>query len=254
MSKPHIPYFDFYPADFMNGVRGLTAQDVGVYTMILCRIYEESAPVEFHTLRLATYCGMREATFKKTIEKLIDLDKFQVVDGCISNRRAETEISNRSHKLKIASRAGKASAEKRQQKQQPVPTGVQQAFNHTDTDTDTDKDADDSAGASEGNLEPREHLLKAMGLPPDGLTPSGRIHGNSADMFEAKRWADDLGLSVPEQVAVIRDVMQRSSSPPSTFKYFTGAMQEAAGRKASPPLKASIPTETVAQFPRIKVS
>lgn len=136
MSKDRIPYFDFYPSDFMHGVRGLSAQEVGVYTMMLCRIYEENGPVEYHVMRLATYCGMRESTFVKTVEKLIELGKLELVDGMISNHRAEAEISSRAHKLKINSKAGKASAEKRQQKQRMTSTDVQQAFNHTDTDTD----------------------------------------------------------------------------------------------------------------------
>lgn len=137
MSKDRIPYFDFYPSDFMHGVRGLSAQEVGVYTMMLCRIYEENGPVEYHVMRLATYCGMRESTFVKTVEKLIELGKLELVDGMISNHRAEAEISSRAHKLKINSKAGKASAEKRQQKQRMTSTDVQQTFNHTDTDTDS---------------------------------------------------------------------------------------------------------------------
>jgi uncharacterized protein YdaU (DUF1376 family) len=134
-----IPYFNFYPADFMHGVRGLTAQEVGVYTMILCRIYEESGPVEYHVRRLATYCGMREATFAAVVEKLIDLDKLQLVGGVLSNRRAEVEIQKRADGLKIASKAGKLSAEKRQQNQSIKPTTVQRKVNHTDTDTDTEE-------------------------------------------------------------------------------------------------------------------
>lgn len=136
MSKNRIPYFDFYPSDFMHGVRGLSAQEVGVYTMMLCRIYEENAPVEYHVMRLATYCGMRENTFVKTVEKLIELGKLDLVDGMLSNHRAEVEISSRANKLKINSKAGKASAEKRQQNQRNVLTGVQRTFNHTDTETD----------------------------------------------------------------------------------------------------------------------
>nr|WP_278388426.1 DUF1376 domain-containing protein [Brucella intermedia] len=136
MSRDRIPYFDFYPSDFMHGVRGLSAQEVGVYTMMLCRIYEENGPVEFHVMRLATYCGMRESTFVKTVEKLIELGKLQLIDGMITNHRAEAEISSRANKLKNNSKAGKASAEKRQQKQRSNSTDVQQTFNHTDTDTD----------------------------------------------------------------------------------------------------------------------
>ena len=138
MADRHASWFKFFPADFMNGVRGLTAQEVGLYTMLLARIYEENGPVEYHPLRLATYCGMREKTFAKTLEKLLELGKITLRGGMLSNARAETEISNRSHDLKNASKAGKASAEKRQQNQTNSATPVQQAINHTDTDTDTD--------------------------------------------------------------------------------------------------------------------
>lgn len=134
MSKPRIPYFDFYPTDFMNGVRGLTPNEVGIYIMILCRIYEENGPVEYHPARLSTYCGARENTFVKVFARLVDLGKFSMTDGMVMNNRAEREIASRETRLKINSRAGKISAEKRQQKQCMEPTNVQHAFNHTDTD------------------------------------------------------------------------------------------------------------------------
>jgi uncharacterized protein YdaU (DUF1376 family) len=135
--KRHIPYFSFYPADFMNGVRGMSAQEVGVYMMLLCRIYEENGPVDFNPLRLSTYCGMRQATFENVVSKLLDLGKLEMVGGTITNRRAEAEISKRADDLKNSSKAGKASAKKRQEKQRGAATDVQQPFNHTDTDTDT---------------------------------------------------------------------------------------------------------------------
>jgi len=140
MKSKHIPYFTFYPSDFMNGVRGMTPQEVGVYTMLLCRIYEENGPVEVNMLRLSTYCGMREKTFQAVFNKLLDLGKFHLVDGAMMNARAEHEIQKRSNDLKIASAAGKASAQKRQQNQSSAATTVERPLNHTDTDTDTDTD------------------------------------------------------------------------------------------------------------------
>lgn len=152
-----VPYFAFYPADFMNGVRGLTAQEVGVYTMILCRIYEESGPVEYHARRLAIYCGMRESTFVAVVEKLVDLDKLQLIGGMLSNRRAEGEIAKRADGLKIASKAGKASAEKRQQNQRSDETPVQQTFNHTDTDKSSVANATDGEA-----VDPQADLAKDL--------------------------------------------------------------------------------------------
>jgi uncharacterized protein YdaU (DUF1376 family) len=248
MSKPHIPYFNFYPADFMNGVRGLSAQEVGVYTMILCRIYEENGPVEYHPMRLATYCGMRENTFAKVIEKLVDLGKLKLSGGMIGNTRAEAEISKRANDLKNNSKAGKASAKKRQEKQSATSTGVQRAFNHTDTDTDTDKDGSSSKElppsngggerADSGVPEAREKLLEAMGVGRDGIAGPSTFIGSTTDMAEAERWSA-MGLSVSQQCEVIREVCdkQRGKHPgwkPSTFRYFTPAMERLTAAKSLP--------------------
>jgi len=151
MSSKHIPYFTFYPSDFMNGVRGMTPQEVGVYTMLLCRIYEENGPVEVNMLRLSTYCGMREKSFQTVFQKLLDLGKFHLVDGAMMNSRAEREIQKRSNDLKSASIAGKASARKRQKNQSSVATPVQPPFNHTDTDTDTIKEEPKGSYKRTGN-------------------------------------------------------------------------------------------------------
>lgn len=122
----------------MNGMRGLNPQEVGILIMLLCRIYEENGPIEYHVSRLATYCGIREVAFVKFVERLIALGKFSLSEGRLSNSRAEAEILKRDACLERASRAGKASAKKNQQKHQHEPTAVQRSFNQTDTDTDTD--------------------------------------------------------------------------------------------------------------------
>lgn len=173
MSSQSVPWFKFYPADFMNGVRGLTATEVGLYQMLLCRIYEENGPVEFHTLRLSTYCGMREATFKKTVARLIDLGKLTVKDGALMNARAAAEISNRARDLENNSKAGKASAKKRQQKQQQNATDDERAFNHTDTDTDTEK----------------KERAKALLSSGDDERPAGPTPEETQTEIEAKRRA-----------------------------------------------------------------
>lgn len=163
MSSNRIPYFDFYPVDFMRGVRGLTAAEVGIYTMLLCRIYEENGPVEYHPVRLSAYCGVRESTLTKAVDRLIVLGRVTVADGVLSDDRAMKEIGIRETKLKNSSRAGKASAEKRQQKQEQAATPVQQTFNHTDTDTDK---------TEEGSNEPLSENPTVTADPPkDPVAP-----------------------------------------------------------------------------------
>lgn len=258
--KRHIPYFSFYPADFMNGVRGLSAQEVGVYTMLLCRIYEESGPVEYHPLRLSTYCGMREPTFVKTVAALVDLGKLTMVSGYLSNARAEAEIAKRAHDLENSSKAGKASAEKRQQKQQRTATDVQRAFNHTDTDTDTEKKEQqprEGVPSSEADTTTRERLLAAMGVDPiSGLIgPNGRRLGTVADTVEAEKWSA-MGISLDRQCAVIaeRCAAMRRANPhwtPGRFAYFSGAMADLAAANAAPmPTGTAKHTERAAKMAR----
>jgi len=123
--RPRIPYFNFYPVDFIRGVRGLTAQEVGIYTMLLCRIYEENGPVAANPVKLAAYCGCRQSTLESVFARLCLLDKIYVVDGMFSNERADQEIEIRNRVVKSNSIAGKLSAEKRKQNQGPIATTVE---------------------------------------------------------------------------------------------------------------------------------
>lgn len=84
----------------------------------------------------------------------------------------------------------------------------------------------------------RETLCRAMGLDPTGITPGGRIPGTQADMAEAQRWIDDLGLSKMQIIRQVREVMAaKADGPPKSFKYFTPAMQRLAAQKAAPKLE-----------------
>jgi uncharacterized protein YdaU (DUF1376 family) len=164
----------------------MTPQEVGVYTMLLCRIYEENGPVEANILRLSTYCGMREKSFQVVFQKLFDLGKFHLVDGSLMNHRAEREIAKRSNDLKTASNAGKASAQKRQQKQSPSATTVERPFNHTDTDTDTVKDTPNGVSKKIGSR------LSDEWLPSEEDRAFATAQGlnSQAILFEADRFRD----------------------------------------------------------------
>ena len=255
MPSSHIPWFKFFPADFMNGVRGLNPTEVGLYIMMLCRIYEESGAVEYNVIRLATYCGMREATFLKTFEKLVNLGKLTVVNGKVTNARAEIEIRARANDLSIASRAGKASAEKRKQNQQNSATGVEQVFNHSDSEADTkqESDGDGSVRAEAVDVAKptprltstmREQLLAAMGVGPDGVVGPSKFLGTQADMAEATRWLQLPGITLEIACTEIRAIMARKKDgPPVRFSYFTDALRRLSAALNAEALKPMAPEQ-----------
>lgn len=250
--RPYIPWFKFYPADFMNGVRGLSATEIGLYIMLLSLIYEESGPVELNVLRLATYCGMREASFLKTFEKLVALGKLTVTDNKISNARAEVEIAARANDLKAASRAGKASAEKRQQNQQNFATGVEQTFNHSASEADKEKYSKGGGGApaatmDEVVLQPdtettiREKLLAAMGVGPDDVVGPSKFIGSQADMAVAMQWLQLPGITLERACTEIRTIMaKKKGGPPACFSYFTDPLRRLSAAMSPEALKPMV--------------
>lgn len=87
----------------------------------------------------------------------------------------------------------------------------------------------------------RETILEAIGVDPvSGITgPDGRMIGTAVDMATAATWSD-MGLTLEQQVAVIREVCARArrKSPgwqPRGFGYFTDAMGDVRKARQSKP-------------------
>jgi len=95
-------------------------------------------------------------------------------------------------------------------------------------------------GGDDSARENRGQILSAIGVDPvSGMHgPNGRMIGTQADMAEANRWIDDLGLSITEVVDEISAIMRRKSDgPPSRFSYFTEAMRRLSAAKSAPRIK-----------------
>lgn len=89
----------------------------------------------------------------------------------------------------------------------------------------------------------REVLLGAMGVGPDGIVGPSRFVGTQGDMAEAQRWFDLPGITLDVACAEIRRLAKaKADGPPSSFKYFTPAIQRLSGQ-----LSAEALTPTTAQ-------
>lgn len=89
------PWVRWYASDFLNGVADLSPNEIAVYTIVLCRIYDEDAPIANDPKRIARRCNMREPQCKKAIAVLIEEGKLELVDGLLDNNRARKEREKR---------------------------------------------------------------------------------------------------------------------------------------------------------------
>lgn len=218
-------WFRFHPSRFMSGIRGLNANEVKVYISLLCRMYERDGPIADNDELLATYCEMRPSSYRKALDRLVRLDKIQASNGQLFNRTAGDEISYRASKSEFSRRAGKKSAEKRQENQHTESTPVERPFSHKDTE----KEIRETAATARA----RDVFLDAV--RDAAAAPETQVWGADPLLGPVvARWAQ-LGLDEAEILAVIRSTPKgRGCRSPN---YFDGPMQDAAGRKNAPPLQ-----------------
>lgn len=94
MSRKTMPYHRRYHGDALQGYTKLNLEERGAYTTILDLIYDAGGPIDYSERWLSGQmnCSLRKV--RALIERLIELRKIYVtLDGKISNRRCEDEIS-----------------------------------------------------------------------------------------------------------------------------------------------------------------
>ena len=94
MSK--LPYFKFYPQDFLVGTSFMTPSEVGGYIRLLCTAWENGGiPRDSKVISRITGCDSAEC--------LNILEKFEIVDDKFYNKRLESERNNLIDRSKVNS-------------------------------------------------------------------------------------------------------------------------------------------------------
>lgn len=106
----------WYPGDFLHGVSEMSAEEIGVYTVVLCLIYDREGPVAYDPERIGRRVGMRPTTAKKVLDALISIEKLTLENGHLTNARAEKELENRAKVGEKSSASANARWEKERAK------------------------------------------------------------------------------------------------------------------------------------------
>ncbi|WP_313760188.1 DUF1376 domain-containing protein [Rhizobium sp.] len=108
-----LPYVQWFQDDFLGGIRGMKAQEIGIYTVLLNEMYNRGVALDQSDERLARMCGADIRVFKKVLIDLIEDEKIVRLDCGLWNVRCENAFTSRAKMLEKQSEAGKTSAEKR---------------------------------------------------------------------------------------------------------------------------------------------
>lgn len=93
--------FDCYPSDFLNGLIGMTADEIAAYTVIIMLQYDRGEPVKYEgrERELSVRTGMSRGRLVRAVSGLIEAGKVFLSDGMLTNRRAEKEIAKIHEKI-----------------------------------------------------------------------------------------------------------------------------------------------------------
>lgn len=230
-----LPYYKRYPRDFIEGTAGMPFEIKCAYSFLLDLIYMHGGDLPDDPRYISGHLGVSVRKWNSIKSTLIGLRKISVNAKFLTNYRAVSELESlRKYQDKQSENARASNKNKDLEKPR---------LSHTEPDTEPYKNDDDNAREAQTF---RERILTAIGVDPiSGLTGRGAsMIGTPADMIEAGRWTGDLGLTEAQVIDQISHIMaKKRNGPPSSFGYFSRAMQEFAGKvstAAAEPMKPEV--------------
>lgn len=88
------PWYRRFPDNFIAGTVGLTLEEKGAFSLLLDLIYVRGGPVPDEPRYIAGVCNCSVRKWNAIRQRLLELGKIVVVDGCLMNSRAEKELEN----------------------------------------------------------------------------------------------------------------------------------------------------------------
>lgn len=93
-------------ADFIHGTMKLSLEEKGAYSLCLDLIYDRGGPIPDDERWLAGICNVSTRKWRSLRDRLIEAGKLTLVDGHLTNARAELEIVSAETQARKLSESG----------------------------------------------------------------------------------------------------------------------------------------------------
>jgi uncharacterized protein YdaU (DUF1376 family) len=188
-----LPWFQFFPSDWLAGTRGLSVIETGVYITLIAMMYDHQAPIVEDAGRLSRACGARLDHFTKALETLVSSGKVLRVDGKLWNARVARNCELRAQKCSTYSSTAKARWDKKRQEKQSA------------------EDANALQSQSDGNVSQKPDTIRKVKNLSDSRRAKRAAHpipDNFVPSDESWYAVRDMGFSDDDQnfgLAELRD-------------------------------------------------
>lgn len=232
-------WYPRYPGDYGRKTAHLSLVEHGVYALLMDYAYSNDGIIPANAVQVHRICrafaGEEQDACMRVLHEFFDLRE----DGW-HNERVDEEMLKRGN---ISEKRAKAALKRHANARANAGANA-----HTTTATATYSGGGGSAGAERAgiNIEninndrtEREMVLDAIGVP-DGVVGASKFIGTPGDVAEMGRWLALPGITIDLACSEIRRVMaNKTDGPPSSFKYFSKAMERLSGQMSAPALQPS---------------
>ncbi len=235
-----LPYYPFYPSDFEAKTSHLTLEEDGAYNRLLRLMWmTPGCSLPDDPVWIARRLRVDLATYERVVAPIIS-EFFRKARKRIYSPRLSREFDSAkvTHELRVS--AGKKGGRSPKPLKSGVPEESSAKGGPKQPEPEPEPDKKEGGGdVREAGKTDREAILEAIGVDPvSGITgPSGKMLGTQADMAEVARWLDLPGITIPIVLNEVRSIMSRKrDGPPSSFRFFSQAIQRLSGELARSPL------------------
>jgi uncharacterized protein YdaU (DUF1376 family) len=230
-----LPFFNCYPSDFLAGMAGLDAEEIGVYWVTTLLIYDRGeCPNDID--HIAWRCRLSKRRAQTIIDRLVGLGKLERTSTGYTNKRAKKEIEKRQKSAEISRENGKGHRQKTE------------AHPNKNNGLENPSGSQQQAGS---NLLPEARNQKPVSKLSDGEAQAqidadyARLQAEIAQAFaeagnampphpgRARVWLSN-GFSADLIISVVREGLARKQDI-SNLSYFDNRLREAAQTKPVEP-------------------
>jgi uncharacterized protein YdaU (DUF1376 family) len=185
-----LPWFKFFPRDFLDGVRGMTLEERGAYFTLLALMYDREGAIPEDERWLCGNLDCDPRVWRRLRDRLSRLGKIiPDVNGTISNARAIEEITSALSTAQLRRKSAVAGG---------YQSGKMRRLSL--------KDNDKNEASGEANAEQStEREYRTPLSPPKGAERGHRLSEDWAPDDALRSYAADLGLTPSETEAAASD-------------------------------------------------
>ena len=124
-SRIKVRRIDYYPDEFLVGVAGLTASDIGIYWVVCTLMYSAGGDIDERDERIRRIVKCRGANLQDSIDRLVALAKLSRDVHQLSSKRVRSVLQASAKRIQDAHDASEMSVKSRAERKRPLEPNLQ---------------------------------------------------------------------------------------------------------------------------------